>query len=157
MQQPTPEIQSYWQRFLESLPADAPRPDEYQFWAFGHNADVAARLAALVRQGIKTATSSLVWSYESDDEPYPQEGGYSIITDWEGHPLCIIQTTEVVMRPFNQVGADIAFEEGEGDRSLAYWRQVHWEFFSAECENIGRQPTEDMPVVNERFAMVFDQ
>jgi uncharacterized protein YhfF len=157
MRQPTPEVLAYWQRFLESLPADAPRPVDFQYWAFGNNADLASRLAGLVRLGKKTATSSLSWSYEDGNEPYPVKGGYSVITDWDGHPLCVIQTTQVVVRPFNQVGADIAFEEGEGDQTLAYWREVHWEFFSMECEQIGRQPQEDMPVVNERFQLVFDQ
>ncbi|NMC54329.1 MAG: ASCH domain-containing protein [Chloroflexi bacterium] len=153
----SPETLAFWQHFLDSLPASAPRPQTFQSWAFGHDADVASRLAALVRQGVKTATSGLLWSYEAEKEDTPEVGGYSVITDWEGRPLCIIQTLEVIVRPFNEVGADIAWEEGEGDRSLEYWREVHWEFFAEECAQLGRPPQDDMPVVNERFRLVFDQ
>lgn len=59
--------------------------------------------------------------------------------------------------PFNQVGAEYAALEGEGDGSLAYWRRAHWRFFSRECRRIGREPSEDMPLVCsalERLAAV---
>ena len=57
--------------------------------------------------------------------------------------------------PFNQVGTEHAAAEGEGDLSLDYWRQVHWEFFGRECRNIGRKLDENMPVVCERFEVIF--
>jgi uncharacterized protein YhfF len=47
-----------------------------------------------------------------------------------------------------------AATEGEGDGSLAYWRRVHWDFFSKECVSIGRDPSEEMPVVCEIFRVV---
>ena len=37
-------------------------------------------------------------------------------------PRCVIETTEVTYRRFDDVDAAFAYEEGEGDRSLAYWR-----------------------------------
>ncbi len=82
-------------------------------------------------------------------------GDLSIITNWDGEPLCIIETTEVQVKAFNQVDEQHAYDEGEGDRSLAYWRQVHWQVFSAECAALGRKPTEDMPLVCERFRVVL--
>jgi uncharacterized protein YhfF len=75
--------------------------------------------------------------------------------DGQGQPVCIIQTTQVEIKPFNQVDADFAAAEGEGDRSLAYWRDVHWRFFSRECQTIGREPSLTIPVVCERFRLVY--
>jgi uncharacterized protein YhfF len=57
--------------------------------------------------------------------------------------------------PFREVTATHAYAEGEGDRSLAYWRQAHWEFFSRTCAALGRAPDETMPVVCEEFRVVF--
>ena len=44
--------------------------------------------------------------------------------------------------------------EGEGDGSLAYWRDAHWAFFSRECARIGRAPSEAMPVVCSVFEVL---
>ncbi|TFH31677.1 MAG: ASCH domain-containing protein, partial [Anaerolineales bacterium] len=55
----------------------------------------------------------------------------------------------------DEVDEEQAYLEGEGDRSLAYWRDVHWNFFSRECAQIGREPSEHMPVLCERFKLVF--
>ena len=35
----------------------------------------------------------------------------------------------VVILPFNEVSEQFALEEGEGNRSLAYWRMVHENYF----------------------------
>ena len=50
---------------------------------------------------------------------------------------------------------EFAAAEGEGDGSLAYWRDAHWAAFSREFAAAGRSPSPDMPVVCERFEVVF--
>lgn len=116
---------------------------------------MADDLGGLVQRGIKTATCSLLWEYEADDEPLPRVGEMSIVTDGEGHPLCLIEITEVEVKPFDQVEAQFAYDEGEGDRSLASWRDAHWQFFARLCETLGREPSATMPLVCERFRVLF--
>lgn len=149
-------IRAFWDAYRASLPEDQ-RPPETppEAWHFCDSQPCADELVALVLAGIKTATASLHWVYDVEDEPVPQPGELSIVTNWAGEPLCIIETFEVQIVPFHAVDARQAYEEGEGDRSLAYWRRVHWDFFSRECAQIGREPSEDMPVVCERFRLVF--
>jgi len=149
------EIEEIWRAYLSSLPEDRDPPAGYQAWSFGDDPAMADELADLVVRGIKTATASLLWAYEAEaEEGPPQPGEMSVILDGGGLPVCIIETTEVEVKPFNQVEAAFAYDEGEGDRSLAYWRAVHWRFFSRECGSIGRTPSETMPVVCERFRVV---
>jgi uncharacterized protein YhfF len=112
-------------------------------------------LVQLVLQGIKIATCGLVSSYEAEVEKLPEKGDLSIITDWEGQPLCIIETTHAAVIAFNEVGARHAFEEGEGDRSLDYWRRVHREVFTKECAALGKESTENMPLLCEQFRVLF--
>lgn len=149
-------IQGFWRSYwdLQNEEGD-PVPKDYQAWRFGNTPDMADRLGELVRIGIKTATASLAWSYETGEEPYPETGGYSVILDGDGEPLCIIKTTSVAVHPFNEVSQLHAYQEGEGDRSLEHWRQVHWDFFSEECARIGKHPDERMPVVCETFELVY--
>lgn len=125
---------------------------EYDAWAFGDDADL---LADLVRCGIKTGTSSAYPLYEVDDEPLPEASGYSVILNSKEEAVCIIENTKVYVVPFCEVTADHAFKEGEGDRSLAYWRKVHKTFFTACMEEAGLAFDENMKVVCEEFRVVY--
>ncbi len=69
-------------------------------------------------------------------------------------PVLICRNTQVQIVPFNEVTAEYAAIEGEGDGSLAYWREAHWAFFSRECQRIGRVPVETMPVVCTVFELL---
>ena len=60
---------------------------------------------------------------------------------------------ELAVLPFREVSKQFAFEEGEGDRSLAYWRMAHENYFRRNhFEN--RALDETMLVVCERFKVV---
>ena len=51
--------------------------------------------------------------------------------------------------------AEHAFQEGEGDRTLASWRAVHEAFFTGEMERAGLTFTKEMPVVCEEFEVAY--
>lgn len=153
-----PRSTEYFNKFL-STPAAEGREHSTNYDSFYFCADEenANHCANLVLQGEKRATASLLWSYEPEDETLPEVGQLSVITNWDGDPQCIVEVTSVQIIPFNEVPADFAYEEGEGDKSLEFWRRVHWEFFSQECKQIGREPTEDMPVVLEKFKVLWKE
>jgi uncharacterized protein YhfF len=154
---PAEKINVYWQEYLNSLPAQkaAHYPHMPEAWGFGDSSEMADELGTLVLAGTKTATCSLVWEYEFTHENIPQAAELSIILDGNGDPLCIIETTEITLCPFNQVGAEFAYDEGEEDRSLESWRSAHWHFFNRTCQNIGKSIDEAMPLVCERFRVVW--
>jgi uncharacterized protein YhfF len=149
-------IEAYWRSYLETLPPDSPVRDE-QFVAegWGDSPEMADELGALISSGTKTATCSALWEYEAEDESLPEVGLKTIVLDRNGDPLCIVETTEVEVRPYDEVDARFAYEEGEGDRSLEYWREAHWRFFSRTLPNIGKEPAMVMPLVCERFRVVY--
>lgn len=150
------DIHAFWLAYLQTLPEDAPEWDEtYSAEAFGDSPETADKLAALILDGSKTATCSALWEYEVEDEPLPEVGEKYVLLDGQEKPLCIIETTEVKVRPYDQVDAQFAHDEGEGDQSLDYWRQVHWDFFTRTLPEIGEEPTEDMPLVCERFRVIY--
>jgi uncharacterized protein YhfF len=156
LQDSTQAVKQYWQRYLDSQPTGSALPAAPTgIWGFGDSPAMADELGELVRQGVKTATCSLLWEYEADGEAIPQVGEQNIILDGAGQPLCVIKTTEIEFKPYNEVDAQFAHDEGEGDRSLAYWRDAHWRFFSRSCERINRPISQTMPLVCERFRVVF--
>lgn len=117
-----------WSKFAEK---NGIKHNEYEAWQFG---DAPDKLAELVLRGIKTGTASAEELYKIDNEPIPTEGEYSVILNSRDEAVCVIRTTKVYIVPFCDVSAHHAFCEGEGDRSLAYWRKVHEEFFRNEYE-----------------------
>ncbi len=151
-----PSATNFWNEFLNSptgkLTTCKAQPEA---WGFGDGTEMADELGALVAAGIKTATASLMWEYESEGNPLPKPGDLSIILDGSGSPLCLIETVAVEVRPFNQVDAQFAYDEGEGDRTPEFWRDAHWRFFTRTCREIGREPVQDMPVVCERFKLIY--
>ncbi len=155
----TPEIlQAYWEGYLATLPADHPHgalPPPIEHYGFGDSAEMADELGQLVRDGIKGGTTGLLWEYEAEGEPLQQVGDVAIIVDGQNRPLCIVETTQVDVLPLNEVDAQFAYDEGEGDRSLEYWLDAHWRFFTRVCAAIGRTPAENMPVVCERFRLIY--
>ncbi len=124
----------------------------YESWAFGGAPD---KLAALVKNGVKTATCSSYDLYQAEGEPIPKTGDYSVILDSKDEAVCIVRTTRVYVTAFNQVSPEHAYKEGEGDRSLEYWRKVHIDFLTGELAKISKPFTEDTQVVCEEFELIY--
>ena len=152
---PVPEhLSAFWAEFC-SANGGATEERFYEAFFFGDGEAMANELGDLVLRGVKRATAGSLWSYEAERQPVPLPGGLSIVTTWSGQPLCIIETESVEVVPFHAVTAEFAATEGEGDGSLSFWQQAHREFFTRDCARLGQQFTESMPVVCERFAVVY--
>jgi uncharacterized protein YhfF len=150
------EIERYWYAFLSNLPANSKyfgKP--YVAEGFGDNPKLVDELGQLILSGKKTGTCSALWEWEAEGNPIPQPGMISIVLDGLDHPICIIETTEVLVSRFNAVDEEFAHAEGEGDLSLEYWRQAHTKFFSRVLPKFGREFSEDMPLVCERFKIIY--
>jgi uncharacterized protein YhfF len=116
------KVERFWRAYLETLPEGSPARDEtYKVWAFGDGPELADELGALVLTGRKTATCFALWEVVAGEETMARVGDRSVILDGRDEPLCVIETTEVAVRRFDEVDDGFAREEGEGDRSLEYW------------------------------------
>lgn len=151
----TESVKRFWQECCAVRPELDPTM-EFDVWCFGDGREMADGLAELVLQGKKRATAALLWDADGDETPI-KPGQISIVTDYDGEPKCVIRFTEVRVVPFNKVDENFAFDEGEGDQSLDYWRAGHWNFFSRYCSTIGREPCLEMPIVCKRFELVYPE
>jgi uncharacterized protein YhfF len=122
------------------------RPDagrELPATSFGSKPETEERLAALILAGRKRAT---VWNGLSPNETRP---GMLWRVTAKGRDVATIETLTVEHRRFCDIDAEFAYEEGEGDRSLAFWRIVHEEYFREEGSF-----APDMLLWCERFRLV---
>jgi uncharacterized protein YhfF len=140
-----------WNLYTEKDPI----PNQYEAWAFCGGGEIGDKLAALVLNGTKTATASAAIAYQVEGESIPEPGCYSVILFSNGEAACIIRDTTVSLVPFNKVSAHHAYLEGEGDRSLDYWRNVHKEAFTPDYENAGLEFDETGICVLEEFEVVY--
>lgn len=150
-------IQSYWQKFLSTLPPESPyHAKTYIAEGWGDSPEMADELGTLIAQGTKTGTCSALWEWEVEGNSIPEVGLITIALDGRGEPLCIVETVEVSIRKYNEVDADFARAEGEGDLSLNYWRAAHKRFFTRVLSKFGREFSEEMPLVCERFRVIYN-
>ena len=149
-------IKNMWNTYLSTI------DETYEFTAlrynvfyFGTTKSVANELADLVKNGDKQATTSLLCMYEIENEDIPKKNDISIITDYDGVAQCIIRTKKIFVVPFKDVNEEMAFIEGEGDKSLLHWRKIHLECFKEECEVVNLSFNEDFEIVFEEFELLF--
>ncbi|GAD89818.1 hypothetical protein VHA01S_028_00170 [Vibrio halioticoli NBRC 102217] len=151
------QSQQYLNQYLSSL-SELEREKYSSFSSdyFCGDEENANVCAELIRTGVKTATCSLAAWYDSDDELMPSVGHLQVVLNWQQQPICIVEIDSVETCRYNEVTAEFAFAEGEGDRSLASWRETHWQFFSGECAELNITPKDDMLLVLERFHVVYE-
>lgn len=124
-------------------------------FASGDSAELAGELGLLVLHGPKRATAELVQAFAAQDEPLPRAGDRCPVPGGDGRPLAIVRTTDVRAGPLWPAGDRFARDEGEGDRTRAWWLDAHTRFFSRQCTAMGLAFSGDTGVVFERFELVW--
>lgn len=114
-------------------------------WSFATKND---ELIDLVLKGEKTATTSLYSEYSKED--IPKIGDKSIIIYSDGKDACLIENKNVLITEFKNITSEIAFLEGEGDKSLNYYQKEHQELF----KQINKNFNENTKVVVEIFKVI---
>ena len=148
------EVERFWRSYVSKLgPAGSPS-GSYDSWYFGDTEALANKLSELVRTGRKTSTSSLVWTHEAKGWKMPVVGDHVVVTTWNGKPSCVVEITEVAIRPFGEIDERFAYDYGEGDRTLKWWREAMWDYYAEECRKLGRKKSPDMPLVCQRFRVI---
>ncbi|MEX0272814.1 MAG: ASCH domain-containing protein [Flavobacteriaceae bacterium] len=140
----------YLDKHLKDAFAEAPR-----VMHFCDNEQDANTCAQLVKKGVKRATTPSLLELQYANEPLPKIGDFTVVTNWDGEAQCIIRTTKVRLKPYFSIDADHARLEGEGDKSLEYWKKVHWEYYQRQLQAFGRVPRESMIVICQEFEKVY--
>lgn len=109
---------------LEQFIPEGYRGRSFDVWNFGDDIPFSERLIALVLSGAKRATVGI-----AQQQRIPQPGDLGIILDHSKEPRCIVEYTNVVVKPFGDIGLDIVKAEGEGIETIEEWRQQHRAFF----------------------------
>ncbi|MEJ7832529.1 MAG: ASCH domain-containing protein [Nocardioides sp.] len=145
-------VAELWEAYVAATGVEGEPVDVF---AFGDSSEQADELGGLVLHGQKRATAGLVADYAHDEDPLPRVGDHAVIVLGDGRPAAILCTTDVRIGPLSSVDEQFAWDEGEGDRSLAYWLDEHRSFFTRRCIELGVPFSEEIEVIFERFALVW--
>lgn len=149
-------VDRFSRRYFESIGAQSPA-SPLEACSFGDSAEMADHLLALILSGPKRATAGAVADYEAEGSPIPRTGDLWLACDGEGEPRALLRTIEVRIGALDSVDAEFAWDEGEGDRSVEFWLRVHQQFFERRLRALGLAFDSRMPVVFERFEVVFTE
>lgn len=124
-------------------------------FSFGDTPELADRLAKLVLDGEKTATSGWRASYEAEGIDLPERGDLAIMCDGRGEPLALLRNSEVRVIGFQEADSEISDAEGEGP--FESWKAAHEDFFAQECQDLGIDYDPDGDIVVEFFDVLHSR
>lgn len=145
-------VKAMWVAYVADSGYDGPLVTAY---AFGDSAELADELGTLVVHGPKRATAGLLLEFEARQEPLPGVGDRCAVLGGDGMPLAIVGTTDVRVGPLSSVDSHFAWDEGEGDRTRAWWLAAHTRYFTRQCAAMGARFDDDIAVVFQRFELLW--
>ena len=145
-----------WEDFLTQNPQNKLGEVPVSFY-FCDNEKDANECAELVVNGIKRANATSLWWFKKINKPLPRAGDQQIVTDWNGNAKAIIETLKIEQVPFNKITEEFAATEGEGDKSLKYWKKVHKAYYEREMISYPEKFSEEMIIVCEYFKTIYPQ
>ena len=147
-------IELFWENFINDNTTylNVKIPESFYFCDNEKDANYCAKL---VVKNIKQATAPSLWSFKINNEKLPRQGDLNIIRDWNKIPQDIILTTKIELIKFNEITAKFAQKEGEGDKSLAYWRKVHKAYYKREMQGYKGGFSQDMIIVCQYFKTIY--
>lgn len=140
----------YWEDFMRR---SRTQKTNFETWSFTNRPNSTDMLFEMVVRGQKTAASSWFDFYDAD-QVVPKVGDYRMLLKRNGDPACIVQLKVVEVVPFKWVSQEHAYLEGEGNRSLKYWRQLHKQLFRKQAKIRGKSFSLESPVVCEVFEVI---
>ncbi len=139
--------------------AAARSPARLPLAEFAFPGPLREKLVAAILSGEKKTTTGLHEEYLREGRPLEEPGQRSLVIDSEGRPVAVIETLEVELRRFADVGLQFAIDEGEGFETVAAWREAHVRFFTSPemVAALGDPPVvidDDTIVVCETFRVI---
>lgn len=146
-------IQHFWEAARAAVP-ELPASG-YKVRTFGRGADMSNTLLSLIASGEKTGTFALEAEFQRDPAARPIVGDHFVVIRHDGIPALVYRVTEVSTVPFSGIGPIHVAVEGPNARDVGVWRKIHWPYWGAMLKDWGLTPTEDMPVVFQRFKLLY--
>ena len=151
-----PDEHEFLQAYFDSLPPEEV-PEEVTVRAgMATDKEGADYFLDLILDGTKWAASGLAADYTKAGDALPAVGDFWIVLDSQENPACLLRTKAVEKHAFKDVPERIAVAEGDGDLSLAHWREAHRAYFTPFLEHVKIKDLDSAEVITEFYELLFE-
>jgi uncharacterized protein YhfF len=146
-------VPDFWARCKRALPRE-PLGERFTVRRMGNSPAMCETLLQLITSGQKTGGFSRPEELEAAGLT-PRSGDYVVLTDFAGAPRCLVQMEECVLLKFSEIGPEHTACESPAARDLDVWRGIHRGYWTPILEAEGRAFTDDLPVLFQRFRLLY--
>ena len=104
--------------------------------SWGNAPELADRIAELINSGVKTTTSSLLWSQQKHKWRLEEPRDKSTVLDSHKNPVCIVEIEQVYIKPFDDVDEEFVYNYGEGEGFLIMTWPIGYGYSRGVSHNI---------------------
>ncbi len=122
----------------------------------GLDHETTEQVLALIRQGDKTGTFSLPWLIDAGAHAPTGVGMHIVLVNFSGAPQLLMRVTEVWKKRFGDIDERDTAVDGSPVRDLSVWKPLHREYWGPMLARHSLEVTDDMPVLVERFSLIYD-
>lgn len=142
-----------YQDFLKKHPEYA--ENDISVESYSDDKELSKEICELILSNEKQATSSLLYWSQNYDVDIAKVNDLEMVIDASGKFYCIVLKTAVKIVAYKDITAEHAFLEGEGDKTLEYYKEAHSHYFYNDLINEDIEFNEDMLVVCEYFKVIY--
>ena len=150
----TGPIDDYWNQVIASKPELAV---DHQIRSIGIDEETTVLIIDFIKEGEKVGTFSLPWLMESENIPVSHPGQPIILLSYDGKPEIVVQITDIEETIFGEIDYDVTKIDGPPVRDPEVWIPLHREYWNNILKPYGHLCTDDMPVIVERFQLVYSE
>ena len=150
----TEPIDDYWNRVIALKPELAV---DHQIRSIGIDEETTVLIIGFIKEGEKVGTFSLPWLMESENIPASHTGQPIILLSYDGKPEIVVQITDIEDTTFGKIDYEVTKIDGPPVRDPEVWIPLHREYWNNILKPYGRSCTDDMPVIVERFQLVYSE
>ena len=147
-------IDDYWNQVIASKPELAV---DHQIRSIGIDEETTVLIIDFIKEGEKVGTFSLPWLMQSENIPASHTGQPIILLSYDGKPEIVVQITDIAETTFGEIDYDVTKIDGPPVRDPEVWIPLHREYWNNILKPYGRSCTDDMPVIVERFQLVYSE
>ena len=129
-------------------------PTDYHVRWIGIDDATTEEIFGLIKAKEKTGTFTLPWIWQATEQKLPEIGDTIILIDYHGHPNLLVQLTQIDEVPFGAISETHTSIDGPPVRDLKIWKPLHTDYWNALLQAHGKQVTDEMPVLVERFTLI---
>jgi uncharacterized protein YhfF len=145
-------LDAFWSDAQAAVPGLG---DDYEVRWFGIDAKTTDGIFNHIRTDNKHGTFTLPWLLEKTGQPVTKVGTLITLIAYDGRPTMVLRITGNETVPFGAIDERITGLDGPPVRDVKVWKPVHRDFWNGELKKHGLAVSDDMPVLVERFALVY--